>query len=58
MWPRWEVWLCLAVVLFGSAPASVRADDADYSAALCERAIANGARQAAGCRVRCCMRWR
>lgn len=43
MTPRFGLWLCLALAATLAAP--VIAEDPEYSAALCEQAIANGARR-------------
>lgn len=44
MEPRLGALLCLVIVLIGGSEAA-RADDPEYSAALCEQAIVNGARR-------------
>ena len=45
MTPRSVARLCAALLLALASPHPVAADEAEYSAALCERALANGARR-------------
>lgn len=58
MTPRSGLWLCLSLAFaLIAAGAPARAADPEIDAALCERAIVNGARHG-GFPPKCCMRWR